>query len=105
MTSTAGTIEKAGSWKDWTEGIEKLYKRLDIVAQERTFTDSDKLFKLRNVMNRLDGEQERAIANQIEVIIDTSEKKVDEVYTQCWKFVDKTSAKHCALTNFTNLEI
>jgi len=39
-------LEKAGGWNNFTEGLERYYKRLDVVAKERSFTPSDKLYKL-----------------------------------------------------------
>ena len=66
----AWDVEKAGTWSEWVAGIVKLYSRLDIVAKERTFHPSDKLFKLRNILSKLDGENERAIRGQVEIMVD-----------------------------------
>ena len=81
--------EKAGSWHAFTDGLERLYTRLDVVAGERSYNASDKLHKLRNVLSKLDGEKERNIYNQIELLIDSTDKEVNESYDQCYKFADK----------------
>jgi len=38
-------IEKAGSWANFCDQLERLYTRLDVVAGERSFTSSDKLYE------------------------------------------------------------
>jgi len=85
-------VDKAGSWAEWVAGIVKLYTRLDIVARDRTFHPSDKLFKLRSVLTKLDGEQERHIKAQVEIMVDQSlnnKASAKDLYEQCWSFVDR----------------
>jgi hypothetical protein len=83
-------VEKAGSWSSFCDQLERLYTRLDVVAgEERTFHATDKLYKLRTVLSKLDGEKERNIYNQLELLVDQSEKEVPDLYNQCWRFVDK----------------
>jgi hypothetical protein len=82
-------LEKAGSWNSFTSDLEKLYARLDVVAGERSYTPSDKLHKLRNTLSKLEGEKEKNIANQIELLVDSSDKDPKDLYDQCYKFADK----------------
>ena len=83
-------MEKASNWDSYTEGLERYYSRLDIVAgSERSFTYSDKLYKLRNTLSKLEGDKEKQIFNQIEVMVDASEKEPKSLYEQCFKFADK----------------
>ena len=83
-------VEKAGSWSLFIDGLERYYSRLDIVAGQRSFTPSDKLHKLRMTLSKLDGDKEKNIFNQIELIIDT-DPGVDmkATYEKCFKFADK----------------
>ena len=82
-------LEKAGSWDAFTDGLERFYSRLDIIAGDRSFTLSDKLHKLRSVLYKLDGEKEKQIFNQLEIMVDSSEKDPKALYEQCFKFADK----------------
>ncbi len=82
-------LEKAGDWNKFTGELERLYARLDVVAGERSYTPSDKLHKLRNTLSKLEGEKERNICNQIELLVDSSDKEIKDLYEQCYKFADK----------------
>ena len=62
----AWDIEKAGNWKLYGEGLERMYSRLDIVAGDRGYTPSDKLHKLRTVLSKMEGEKEKNISHQVE---------------------------------------
>ena len=82
-------LDKAGSWDLYVEGIERLYQRLDTVAGSRSYNYSDKLHKLRQVLSKLDGEKERNIFNQVELLVDTSSKTPEDMYQQAFSFADK----------------
>jgi hypothetical protein len=82
-------LEKAGDWNTFTGELERLYARLDVVAGDRSYTPSDKLHKLRNILSKLEGEKEKNICNQIELLVDSSDKEVKDLYDQCYRFADK----------------
>ena len=86
---TAWDVEKAGGWNEFIEGIERYYTRLDVVAMERSYNSSDKLHKLRSVLQKLDGEREKSIFNQTELLVDTVAGDSTAVYNACFKFADK----------------
>ena len=85
----AWDLERAGSWSEWAIGIERLYSHLDIIAKGRSFHPSDKLFKLRTVLMKLDGEREKAIFYQLEIMMDQSKEEAKETWNLCWAFADK----------------
>jgi hypothetical protein len=74
-------IEKAGSWSAFVEGLERLYVRLDVVAGERSYTPSDKLHKLRSTLSKMEGEKEKNIFNQSELLVDQAKKKFENCMT------------------------
>ena len=82
-------LEKAGGWNLFVEGLERFYSRLDICAAARSYMPSDKLFKLRNVLSKLNGEKERSIYHQVELLVDTVSGDDTAVYQACFKFADK----------------
>ena len=86
---TVWDMEKAGSWATLIEGLERMYSRLDTIAADRTYTSSDKLHKLRSILSKLDGEKEKSIFNQVELLVDTSVSDIKETYEKCFKFADK----------------
>ena len=67
---TKWDLEKAGGWNPFVEGLERLYS-LDICAATRSFTSSDKLYKLRNALSKLDGDREKGVFHQLELLVDT----------------------------------
>ena len=84
-------VEKAGSWNQFTDGLQRLYSRLDIAAGARSFTPSDKLHKLRNVLCKLDSEKEKAICNQVKIMVDSDQAGTTSLacYEKCFTFADK----------------
>ena len=71
------------------EGLERYYTRLDVIAGDRSYTPSDKLHKLRGVLSKLDGDREKSIFFQIDMIIDTTSGDATATYKACFTFADK----------------
>ena len=78
-------IEKAGNWKQYVDGLECMYSRLNIVAGDRGYTPSDKLHKLRTTLAKMEGEKEKNICHQVE-LLDIVEGEMTEMSSKCWNF-------------------
>ena len=79
----------AGSWTLFAEQIQRLYSRLETIAPDRCYNASDKLHKLTNVLKKLEGEAEKSLFVQVELMIDGTDKEARELYDQIYRFTDK----------------